>query len=850
MRRLLAAIALLLTSFLNGNTAVRDPISALPPFTPAWRDLKLGAGGQITSISISPDATTLIRTDTGGGYVYEPTGTCTLGGNVFAAQCWRQLATTVSLPSRIQTYPQLGDGNVGVVEVVACQSNTNVLYMIWNTTLYVSTNRGVTWTATPQTTTQNSNANSTKANSPYLYCDPANPDIIYVSTPSSGVFKSTNGRSGAGATFARVTAVGAATRSQGHVFASDPASSVVGNVTQHFWICTFGTGCYETTNGGTSFAVTASSPTAFYHIVCDQFSQLWLVDQTNGLHRYVSSWSTMSTPTIGSGGPTSIAVDPTSASLGTNHVVIAGFNGQIASSANNGRTWSGFFANETYSASVSQPGWLGSANQGGPGNNSDNTLNIAIDPSGNLWKAAGIGVWTTPAPIAANNTIWSANSVGIEQLVVNQVIVPPGNSPLTAVWDRGVFLNANPDVFPSIQFTNAISNIYGSVHQIMGGWGVDWAGGTANFITAWLASNLDSSRSPASSSDGGHTWTVWPTLPAETFFGGSVAAATSKNWIVVPGRNEKIYFTIDGGANWASSRVSGSPTNWLTEINQGPAIAADRVMIGNFCAVTRSQVFYSSTDGGANFSATGATSASVDGSPNLAFLVSVPGQAGNYFYTAGGNSNPPPNGAHLWKSTDSCATWKKVSANLQEVLNIGFGAHKPGAAGSYPTIYVNGWLNRVQGFYQSIDGGATWTPISVPAGQGVWPQTTVDFVSSLSGDPNVYGRIYVGFNGTGAAYIDTADACPWVNFSSVNPNASLTGTVTLTAQHSGLVPVTSVQFSVDGTNIGSAQTGDGPYSVEWVTGDVADGPHTLSVQAIGNGCSTAGNSFTIPISTH
>jgi hypothetical protein len=159
-------------------------------------------------------------------------------------------------------------------------------------------------------------------------------------------------------------------------------------------------------------------------------------------------------------------------------------------------------------------------------------------------------------------------------------------------------------------------------------------------------------------------------------------------------------------------------------------------------------------------------------------------------------------------------------------------------------------LSAVDSFFQSVDGGTNWTPISVPAGLRVWPQTTVDFVTSLSGDPNVYGRIYVGFNGTGAAYIDTADACPWANFSNINPNASLTGTVTLTAQHSGLVPVTSVQFSVDGTNIGSIQTGAGPYSVNWMTGGVATGAHTLRVQAVGNGCTTAGNSFSIPITTH
>jgi hypothetical protein len=85
-----------------------------------------------------------------------------------------------------------------------------------------------------------------------------------------------------------------------------------------------------------------------------------------------------------------------------------------------------------------------------------------------------------------------------------------------------------------------------------------------------------------------------------------------------------------------------------------------------------------------------------------------------------------------------------------------------------------------------------------------------------------------------------------VNFSNTNPNAALTGTVNLTSQHSGLVPVTNVQYSVDGSNIGSALTGAGPYTASWNTGGVAPGAHTLKVTATGNGCS---GSFSIPITT-
>lgn len=826
-------------------------------FTPAWNDLKLGAGGQITGVSIlnlttagvAADGTELIRTDTGGGYLYVPSGpsTCVLGGNTFAAPCWRQLFTTQSVPVADQTYQRFASGNVGVVEIVACQSNTNDGYALWNGALYVTTNLkspSITWTKTIQTTTAASNNGNTKSNHPYIYCDPNNPNIVYYSTPSSGVFTSTSGLTCASlACWPQVTQVGTAASSQGHVFAVDPASPVVGGVTQHFWICTSGTGCYETINGGGNFTLLPGTPTGtFFGVFGDQFSQLWVIDTTHTLRMYDGTWHTQALPS-GSGTGTfqsSFAIDPTVTVKANNHIVVAGENGLLAHSTNNGSSYTGYAANDqTYAASGAQPGWLGTASQGAT--KSNNTIAIQFDASGNLWDAGGISVWTTPAPVAIVATPWSANAVGIEQLVVNQIVVPPGNSPLTAVWDRGVYLNANPDIYPSVQYPNSTS-----IHQIQGAWGIDYAAvGTTNFVTAWIQSNVDSTKSPASSSDGGRTWTAWPTSPAAVFYGGNVAASTATNWITVPGRNEQIYFTTNAATTWTASTIAGSPTNWLANTNNGLAIAADRVTAGNFCAVTRSQTFYKSTDAGASFTATGAVAANVDGNANLAFLKSAPGQAGHYFYTAGGNGVATI--IHLWKSTDTCANWTNINPNMFPVYNVGFGAHKPGAAGTYPTIYVNGFLSGVQGFYQSIDGGATWTAINVPAGQLVWPQTTADFVQDMEGDPDVYGRIYVGFNGTGAAYIDTADACPWVNFSNVNPKASLTGTVTLTAQHSGLVPVTGVQFSVDGANIGSVQTGQSSYSVSFNASAQTVGAHTLKVAATGVNCAA---SKSIPITTN
>ena len=236
-----------------------------------------------------------------------------------------------------------------------------------------------TWIKTTQTTTQNANSNGTKSQGPFLYCDPANPNIIYVSTPA-GVKYSTNGLSGASATFASVTGIGSVGGSYPDIFAVNPNSSVIGGVTQDFYIAVQGTGVYHTTNGGAagggSFSQTTGGPTAYERMCVDNFAQLWLSDSTSSAHKFGSgSWSSFSP----GGAPASVACDLNSVSLGANHIVFSQFSGDLIITSNDGSTWSGpNFANSA-TASVAQPRWLGTANQRGGGSLFLNTLAIAFD---------------------------------------------------------------------------------------------------------------------------------------------------------------------------------------------------------------------------------------------------------------------------------------------------------------------------------------------------------------------------------------------------------------------------------------------------------------------------------------
>lgn len=813
--------------------------STVTAFTPAWQPFRLGAGGQITAIYSYADGTILARGDSYGGWLYISSGNVTYGGTAYAAPAWKQLVTPTSIPGFTLNFTD----RQGVIELVAAPSNTNVLYMLWsgidfpNGGLYVSTNKGTSWVKCINFVGTTQQANNTNCAGPFIAVDPNDPNTIYVDTLNSGVYKSTNGTSGASATFTQVATVGTTT---GHVIVYQPGSST------HILIYTIGTaGAYESTNGSTFTLVATGSPPPNTitrpEIFADKFNQFWMTTAglTGNLYKYAGgTWSTInpgSTRQVAG-----FAADPNSASVGVNHIVVTDFYGQPNISSDNGATWSGDNTNQTISVGALQPTWLSAANQGSAPILL-NSYSVVFDQSSNLFLAGGLGIWQTNAPVVSSGTVWAANTLGIEQFVGIQIVSPPGGWPMQGVWDKGVFTTKNPDVFPTTYWNNSPS-----INAIIDGWNIDWSASPANFVVVYGTSNISASVISAFSTDGGNNWTRFTTDPSYTGpSGGNIAALTDQKWIVIPNATGAIQFTLNQGATWTQSTISGTPTNWIG-VGVSQAIAADRVAANTYCAVTPSQVFYKSTDSGQTFAATGATSANVDGNAGLFALRSVPGQSGHYFYTAGDQNSTRPANIHLWKSTDTCTTFSDPSGGvLKEVISFGFGAHKPGAAGTYPTIYAWGWLNGIQGVYQSTDGGTTWTTINIPANQTPWPLNQADFPSWVEGDPDVYGRVYVCFAQSGGTYIDTLDACPSVKFTNTNANAALTGTVTLTAQHSGLVPVINVQFSVDGASIKSF-SGLGPYSFSWNTASVANGSHTLKVTATGvNGT----GSQSIPITT-
>ena len=67
-------------------------------------------------------------------------------------------------------------------------------------------------------------------------------------------------------------------------------------------------------------------------------------------------------------------------------------------------------------------------------------------------------------------------------------------------------------------------------------------------------------------------------------------------------------------------------------------------------------------------------------------------------------------------------------------------------------MYMVGWVNQyLYGVWQSINDAQSWIQI------GTWPDGTLDKITTITGDPNVFGKVYVGFSGSGYAEFYSAN---------------------------------------------------------------------------------------------
>jgi hypothetical protein len=711
-----------------------------------WGLLKIGGGGFITGLDIASDGTKVARADVYGAYWYNTATTnC---GNANATGCWQQIMTMQSMPVADSGIQSWQTSSPGVYEIVVAPSNTQHFYMIYNGYVFSSTNRGGKWTRANGALSQDTTADPNDGNRGFnkkMAVDPQNENVVFASTPTTGVSRTTDG----GASWTTIgTGSIAASTSAGYLIAFDPASSVVGGKTQGIYVSSYGHGVYHSTDGGSTWALTSGTPTTHAQMIVDANGNLWLTDASSNLSEFNgTSWSAKSGV---NGNAAAVAVDPANLT----HVYVSDFSGTMQYSANSGGAWTALTSKTTAAADVP---WL--AVQEALASNYLSIANqLIFDPNAanTLYAPAGAGIWYTNPPTTNTLVTWNSRTAAIEEMVSTSAVSPntPGAAIMFGFWDQGVF-KGNPNTYPT-------TNLAGRATGIPAAWGIDWASSAPANIVG-LVTQLGPADTSGISTDGGATWTAFASLPTANSVpsrGGGIAASTASN-ICAMGTDagaaaNHLICTSNGGTSWTQATYSGTAPNasgvtgWgANYFNYIHRIVADRVSANTFYAyndgsgVAGAAGIWKSTNSGANWSL--ALLGAFANSTGNAQMRSVPGQAGNFYFTSGVQGGTHPSTNLFYECTDSGSLTCTAVSNVKEVWSMGFGKAKPG--NSYPAVFIVGWVNNVYGAWRSDDHCVTWVNI----GDG-FPLGKFDQVMTVEGDNNTYGTVYVCSTGSSCAY--------------------------------------------------------------------------------------------------
>jgi photosystem II stability/assembly factor-like uncharacterized protein len=329
-----------------------------------------------------------------------------------------------------------------------------------------------------------------------------------------------------------------------------------------------------------------------------------------------------------------------------------------------------------------------------------------------LFGTNNLTVWDTGGLVALKST-----ALGIEETSVNGLISPPANAHLYSVvkdvagFRHDDLTKSPPEMYTVQQGANVA---------------LDYAELTPNFMVRVGSGNS------VFSVDGGTTWVAGSTSLAGGSSNDQVGAAADGSRVVWSPGSAPVSYSIDKGTTWVAS----------ANIPQGAVVAADRVNPMKFYGFGQGQ-FWVSTDGGATFSATAATGLPIAG--DSVVLKAVPGYEGDIWVAGGSTDAGHVSG--IWHSTDGGASFTKLK-DFSTAEVVGFGKAAPGQR--YVAVYTCAIRDGVRGVYRSDNGGKNWARINDERHQYA-------SITTITGDPRIFGRVYMGTNGFGIVYGDSAD---------------------------------------------------------------------------------------------
>ena len=370
-------------------------------------------------------------------------------------------------------------------------------------------------------------------------------------------------------------------------------------------------------------------------------------------------------------------------------------------------------------------------------------FDIEIDPTdpNHAVFTTGYGGWETFDLAAADRgkpTHWRIFAQGIEESVALDLVSPGrGASLISAIGDYGGFVHWNLD---------RPAHVGSSAPPRMGNTTGVAAGALKPeiIVRVGISAVAKPGENIGYSFDGGLTWQPTVRSPGPLSRAGTIAVSADGNtWIWTPDR-EPAYVTHDCGASWNAAQ--GIPS--------GLRVIADPIFPRVFYAISlNTPVLYRSSDGGATFTShpftlsgeppTQARSSRGDDRGGQDRIYAAPGRAGDLWlaafdglYHVASPKQPV--------SSDKSAAFTRLPG-VDEILAFGFGKGAPHH--SHPALYLAGTVNGQAGVFRSTDEAHTWTRINDDQHQ--W-----GLILQITGDPRIYGRVYVGTHGRGIVYGD------------------------------------------------------------------------------------------------
>jgi hypothetical protein len=737
--------------------------------------VSIGGGGYVTRLQMANDGTMVIGIDVFNGYVghtNDPVGTP-----------WRQLFTPANAPPSMWGFANGVNGGLfvggqghGIYDVTICANNSNVIYASWFGRILVSTDQAQTWALTTLTFNYSDDANAsdiTRLRQKKLMVDPNNAARCLIGTPSNGVYMTTNGTSGASATFTQLAGISAGARNAIGAIAYD-ASSLSGGASQTAYIGVSGVGIYRTQNAGASWSLLPGSPTGAMNDAFCAGGKYYVSAGTNVYQFDGSTWANFGT------GGNQWGVYPIAMQPGNNTHIMgfgnAGAYPNFGTISGNTCTWDNLHSSSTVNPNVppSDVGWMANLSQ--PGDIRGGTYNYvavggAFDPlvANRFWFCFGYGVAyidigsTWPMPAGIHSVVTKIK--GAELMVARDIAsIPEYPYPVVAVEDQGIFQITDPTTPPRFGCAQIITRASNNSC-----WSMDWSQSVLGVLAAQCSGYYVNNRTFGAgySTNGGATWTQFPTFPwttNQTPESGMITCINANIFVAIragdangPVKRNPVY-TLNHGTTWQN--CTGAPAgiyqNYLYA--RSPTLCNDAAgyiyIYDAGMAGSPGTGLWKSTQAGANFNgAFTQVDASITPNNNCwsGSMKTVPGNPSYLFITYGYSGGVTYPGNHsFYKRTSDTGGWVAVP-NVSDVFTFGFGKAYPGY--TFPTLWLLGFVNAggagyKYGLWRSRDLGVSdWTYIS----DGFFGH--VDQPSCMSGDMNDTSKVYVGYGGSSFRYM-------------------------------------------------------------------------------------------------